>query len=130
MPNRANDWLAQAEFDLQHARRSRDAGDHEWACFAAQQAAEKACKGLHFHLRQEPPWTHSVATLLRLLAESGTVPGALIEKAQAVDDFYIPARYPDSHPEGAPHGHYGPFQSNIAIDCATEIIAYIRSEMA
>ena len=42
MPNRAKDWLAQAERDLEQARSSQDEGRHEWACFAAQQAAEKA----------------------------------------------------------------------------------------
>ncbi len=34
MPNRALDWLRQAD-------------RHEWACFAAQQAAEKVVKALH-----------------------------------------------------------------------------------
>ncbi|WP_211230153.1 HEPN domain-containing protein [Desulfovirgula thermocuniculi] len=33
--------------DLEQAEDSRRAGRHEWACFAAQQAAEKAVKALH-----------------------------------------------------------------------------------
>lgn len=35
MPNRAGDWLAQAERDLQHAQQYHDAGVYEWGCFAA-----------------------------------------------------------------------------------------------
>ena len=31
---------------MEHARRSVDIGDYNWACFAAQQAAEKALKAL------------------------------------------------------------------------------------
>jgi HEPN domain-containing protein len=46
MSNRAHDWLAQAERDLDQARDSQAAGRYEWACFAAQQAGEKAAKAL------------------------------------------------------------------------------------
>jgi HEPN domain-containing protein len=35
-------WLAQARWDLKAARDSAAAGNFEWACFQAQQAAEKA----------------------------------------------------------------------------------------
>lgn len=52
--NRAGDWLRQAERDLEHAADAEPAGRHEWACVAAQQAAEKAVKALHLHLGQDP----------------------------------------------------------------------------
>ena len=66
MTNRATDWLAQAERDLEQARDSQGAGRHEWACFAAQQSAEKATKALHLALGQEA-WGHVIARLLREL---------------------------------------------------------------
>lgn len=50
MPNRAADWLNQAIRDLDHAEDCCRAARHEWACFVAQQAAEKAVKALHLHL--------------------------------------------------------------------------------
>ena len=53
MANRSRDWFAQAERDLEQARSSRREERHEWACFAAQQAAEKAVKALHLALGQE-----------------------------------------------------------------------------
>lgn len=53
MANRASDRLAEAERGLQHAEEARRAGRHNWACFAAQQAAEKAAKALHQHLGRE-----------------------------------------------------------------------------
>ncbi|MDN5313038.1 MAG: hypothetical protein PWQ68_2011 [Thermoanaerobacteraceae bacterium] len=46
MPNRAFDWLNQAIKDLKHAQESRCSGHHEWVCFAAQQAGEKAIRAL------------------------------------------------------------------------------------
>src|SRR3972149_3194100 len=119
MPNRARDWLNQATRDLEQAEDSRRAGRHEWACFAAQQAAEKAVKALHLHLGQEA-WGHVVARLLTELPSSSPVPGELIEKGRVLDNLYIPARYPNSHPEGAPFEHYGPLQSQEAVQYASE----------
>jgi HEPN domain-containing protein len=66
MPNRWRDWFLQAERDLEHARESADRGRHEWSCFAAHQAAEKAVKSLHLFHRQEA-WGHVVAKLIEEL---------------------------------------------------------------
>lgn len=129
MPNRARDWFNQAMRDLEQAEDSRRAGRHEWACFAAQQAAEKAVKALHLHLGQEA-WGHVVARLLQELPETTLVPGELVEKGRVLDSFYIPPRYPNSHPEGAPFEHYGPLQSEEAIRYAREILEFARSQMA
>lgn len=129
MPNRAGDWLKQALRDLEQAEDSRRAGRHEWACFAAHQAGEKAVKGLHLHLGQEA-WGHVVAQLLRELPESVPLRADLIDKGRVLDNFYVPTRYPNSHPAGAPLDHYGSLQSEEAIRYAGEIIAFVRAAMA
>ena len=129
MANRSADWLAQARRDLEQAEDSRAAGRHEWACFAAHQAAEKAVKGLHLSLGQEA-WGHVVARLLTELPADVAAPADLIEKARVLDAFYIPTRYPNGHPEGAPFEHYGSLQSQEAIDYAGEIIRFVDSQMA
>lgn len=129
MPNRARDWFQQAVRDLEQAEDSRRAERHEWACFAAQQAAEKAVKALHLHLGQEA-WGHVVARLLRELPGTVAVPPALLDKALVLDGFYIPPRYPNSHPEGAPFEHYGPLQSGEAVAYAREILEFVRAQMA
>jgi len=129
MANRAPDWLAQAQRDFEHAEQSRGAGRHEWACFAAQQAAEKAVKALHLHAGQEH-WGHVVAKALRELPATVSVPADLVEKARVLDNFYVPTRYPNAHPEGAPFEHYGPLQSGEAVKYAREILGFVRSQMA
>lgn len=129
MANRAFDWLRQACRDLEQAESSRQAGRHEWACFAAQQAAEKAVKALHLHLGQEA-WGHVVARLLQELPATVSVPPTLVEQGRVLDNFYIPSRYPNSHPEGAPFEHYGPLQSEEAIRYARAIVEFVRSQMA
>lgn len=127
MANRARDWFRQAERDLDQARASQQDGRHEWACFAAQQAAEKAVKALHLHLRQEA-WGHVVATLLADLPEPA--PAELADKAKVLDNFYVATRYVNGHSAGAPFEHYGPIQSTQAIDYAGEILEFARRPMA
>ncbi len=129
MPDRALDWFRQAERDLGQAEDSRKAGRHEWACFAAHQSAEKAAKALHLHLGQEA-WGHMVAKLLKELPPTTSVSGSLIEKGRFLDSFYVPSRYPNGHPEGAPFEHYGPLQSEEAIRYAREIIDFVRVQVA
>jgi HEPN domain-containing protein len=127
LANRARDWLAQAERDLEQAQASRREGRHEWACFAAHQAAEKAVKALHLHRGQEA-WGHVVARLLTDLPTD--VDAELIDKARVLDAGYVPTRYPNGHPEGAPFEHYGDLQSREAIAYASEIIGFVRAQMA
>ena len=129
LPNRSEDWLRQALRDLEHAEESKRSGKHEWACFASHQAAEEAVKALHLFFGQEA-WGHVISRLLRDLPESVNVQDDLIEKAKILDNFYIPSRYPNSHPEGAPFEHYGPIHSEEAIKYAREIVEFVRSQMA
>jgi len=127
VPNRAKDWLEQAERNLEQAVASRKEGRHEWACFAGQQAAELAVKALHLWHGQEA-WGHAVARLLEDLP--GQAPLDLIERSKVLDNFYVPTRYPNGHPEGAPFRHYGSYQSEEAIRHAGEILAFVRARMA
>jgi HEPN domain-containing protein len=127
MANRSRDWLAQAERDLEQARESRERGRHEWACFAAHQSAEKAVKAVHLARGQEA-WGHVVARLLRELPTR--VDAGLVDKAKVLDNFYVPSRYPNGHPEGPPFEHFGPLQSGEAIQHAGEILEFARSQMA
>lgn len=126
MPTRAKDWFEQALNDVEHAKESQASGRHEWACFASQQSAEKAVKALHLHLGQDA-WGHVVAQLLRDLPID--VPALLIEAGRVLDNFYIPTRYPNSHPQGAPFEHYGPLQSQEALRRAQDVIEFVSQRM-
>ena len=68
MANRARDWLNQANQDLAMAAMSAEHGHHEWGCFAAHQAVEKALKGLHLSLGQQA-WGHGLGRLFRDLPD-------------------------------------------------------------
>ena len=83
MAERSEDWLRQAEWDLRHARHARDDQDYDWAPFAAQQAAEKAVKGLFQKLNRDA-WGHTLSLLLANLPEEARPDAKLIEKAKAL----------------------------------------------
>jgi len=127
MTTRKWDWFRQAERDLEQAESSRREGRHEWACFAAQQSAEKAVKALHLALGQEARG-HVVARLLSELPIA--VEPELIERGRILDNFYLPTRYANGHPEGPPFEHYGPLHSEDAIRHARAILEFVRPQMA
>lgn len=129
MPNRANDWMRQAERDREQAEASRQQDRHEWACFAAHQAAEKALKAV-YAARNEEAWGHLVAQLVADVPTGERLGESLAEKGRVLDNYYIPTRYPNGHADGAPFEHYGPLQSEQAIDCADAILQFARDALA
>ncbi len=90
-------WLERARSNLARARMGRQSPDilYEDLCFDAQQAAEKALKGLLLYLNLEYPRTHSIGHLLSLLERRGKldVP-PLIREAVTLTDYAVTTRYP------------------------------------
>src|SRR5712692_4717465 len=123
---RSQDWLRQAELDLAVARHNERGGYYEWACFASQQAAGKAVKAFHESTGTEV-WGHSVVELLRGL---GDVPGDVMDSGKALDKHYIPARYPNTHPAGAPGDLYTAAEGQRAISDAERVIEYVRRHLS
>ncbi len=108
MADRSADWVDQALRDLEQAEQSMQADRHEWACFAAHQAVEKALKGLNLALGQQARG-HTLTRLWSVLPEQdwrSAPPDALEDRLRRLDGFYIPTRYPDSYPEGTPGEHH------------------------
>jgi HEPN domain-containing protein len=122
---RPHDWFRQAELDLAAARDAHHDGHHEWACFAAQQSAEKAVKALHESVGVEA-WGHSVSELLTALPD---VPGDLVVAAKALDKHYIPARYPNAHPAGAPGELYTAPEAERALADAERIVEHVQRRL-
>jgi len=106
MAKRFKDWMSQAEKDLEHAKKSLKMQDYNWACFASQQAAEKALKSLYDFLGGEG-WGHMVIKLLKELPKDKIkVSEELLEKSVYLDKLYIPTRYPNGFESGAPADYY------------------------
>ncbi|WP_297362363.1 HEPN domain-containing protein [Acidiferrobacter sp.] len=91
-------WFHAARSDLDTARALLGLERYAPACFHAQQAAEKAFKGLLVATGRLPK-THSIAQLLRELPEDPER-HPLLASAARLDKLYIATRCPDALPEG------------------------------
>jgi HEPN domain-containing protein len=127
--SRHEDWLKQGQRDLDHARRAVADGDHEWACFAAQQGAEKAVKAV-YQKAGGMAWGHSITALLEELPEPWRPDEALVDAAKELDKHYIPPRYPNSHPQGAPFEYYTRGEAERAIANAERVIGFCSGILA
>ncbi|MBN1418662.1 MAG: HEPN domain-containing protein [Planctomycetes bacterium] len=126
MANRVADWLRQSERDLEAARTTFAASQFDWACFAAQQAAEKALKALYGAHHAEG-WGHVLRRLIEDLADDE--PGLLeyLEKAMILDKYYIPTRYPNGLADGAPADAYTRTEAEQAIAHAEDIARFCQT---
>ncbi len=129
MAGRYGDWLKQGQRDLAHARRAMGAGDYEWACFAAQQGAEKAVKALYLKLGGMA-WGRSVAALLEELPEPWQAGVELLDAARELDKHYIPPCYPNAHPQGAPYEYYTRNEAERAIANAERVVNFCARILA
>lgn len=118
--------MRQAQLDLELAAAARAATRWEWACFAAQQAAEKVVKALHESEGTEA-WGHSVAALLAGLVG---VPADVVDAAKALDKHYILARYPNAHPAGAPGDAYTAAEADRALADAEQVLEHVRRRLS
>ena len=126
MVERSRDWLDQAEGDLEHAKNDLRAGFYDWACFSAQQSAEKAVKAVFQRLGAEA-WGHSVYDLLLSLKERIEVDEELLEYALELDKAYIPARYPNAHPSSSPRRRYTRREAERLIEYAEKIFKFCEN---
>ena len=129
MPERHKDWLQQARYDLDMARAAARDSFFEWAAFAAQQAAEKACKGLHLFLRSAV-WGHDVTQLLSQLPPPHRPAPEILDRAKRVDKHYLPARYPNGFDAGTPREHYTRGEAEQAIADAEAIVDFCHRSIS
>lgn len=95
-PDDPREWLKRAKSSLAKAQKGIDIPGVclEDLCFDAQQAAEKALKGLLIHLQQDFPYVHDLAQLLARLEKAGQDVPDRIKKAAELTDYAVATRYP------------------------------------
>jgi len=128
MTNRYQDWREQGIRDLGKARLDCQHEYWEWACFTAQQSAEKVLKGLAMWLGLEV-WGHSLTDLIKVLRKFIEVPEEILEYAQTLDIFYIPSQYPNGFASGKPADYFNKKNAVEAIGAADHIIGFCESHL-
>jgi HEPN domain-containing protein len=123
--NRYADWLEQAKNDYEWGLASARSDFHSQACFIAQQVAEKALKALAYYRGAEFVRGHSVAQV----CEELKINGELEQAAFRLDQYYIPTRYPDAQPAGAPFKYFSEAQSSEALSFASMFLEKVDDEI-
>ncbi len=67
--------------------------------------------------------------MLQSLPDEHKPPEKLIDKAKELDRHYIPTRYPNFHPEGAPMDYYVEEDARRAIENAEEILEFCKGKI-
>ncbi len=116
----AAQWFHYAEADMRAARLLRDAEEHPAACFHAQQAVEKAFKGL-LSVAGDVKKGHSISEMVRIVKDAGYDRGD-IPPAGKLDRYYIATRYPDALPGSNAQDVFDLQDANDAIGIAEQTI--------
>ena len=127
--NRWKDWYEQGKRDLEKARLDLDHGFYEWACFTAQQSAEKVIKAMAMK-EGITLWGHSLTEMIDLLSRTMKIPEEIEEKARLLDLYYIPPRYPNGFASGKPADYFSEKQAREAINAANSIIRFCEGYLA
>jgi HEPN domain-containing protein len=104
-------------------------GDYEWACFASHQAAEKALKAVYQKCGGEA-WGHSLRELVEGLRGRVEIPPEVDEAALTLDRHYIPSRYPDAFPSGAPFQYYRLEDATKSVEASHDVLSFCESVLS
>ena len=91
---RYEEWIYRANSSLELAQTKLvNYPSYEDSCFQAQQAAEKAIKGLLIYFGVDPEWTHNIDKLIRELKKFIEIPANINDAAQ-LTNYAVTTRYP------------------------------------
>jgi len=116
----ADKWKRQADADFKAACDSAQAGNYSWACFGAQQSAEKYLKAFLFLQGQRVLETHSLRKLVYEVAEHVSELKKLELAAKELDKVYFSSRYPDALADDIPAEYY-------SVEDANELLGHAKT---
>lgn len=118
--NSAAQWFQYAAADMRAAKLLRDAEEYPTACFHAQQAVEKAFKGL-LSIAGDVKKSHSIAEMVHTIKDAGYDRDKL-PPAGKLDRYYMATRYPDALPGSNAQDVFDKQDANDAIGIAEQTI--------
>ena len=118
------EWLTQAEYDLDTARFMLSGGRNIYAVFMAHLGVEKALKALYlFRTSVIPPKTHSLMLLLQRI-DIHAPPDGLGEFIAELDQSSVATRYPERL--AALQVSYNQVVVSDILNKAQEVIVWVR----
>lgn len=122
--NEYNRWMDQAKYTLSSIRADIDYGSYSWACFKAHQAVEYALKAF-LRGAGKSAFGHDLRELFNEIKEYCQAEKNIEEYMLLLSKYYIPPRYPDAFPGGAPYKFYTLQEAKEAFSKASKIIDWV-----
>jgi HEPN domain-containing protein len=119
--SRYENWYNQAYKTYLSIDNDLTNGDFNWACFKSQQAAEFGLKAILYGLRVNT-FGHSIKELSKKIENSESNFQIELDCSVFLDKMYIPTRYADAFPDGAPYDFYTIGDAQKAQECAKKNI--------
>ncbi len=128
MVERSKDWLKQSVRDLEIANKLTDDEYFEWACFIAQQSAEKALKA-YFQKKGIDVWGHTLILFCQEIEEKDSSITQLMDDARLLDKLYIQTRYPNGFSSGSPMDFYSQKDAKQAIQSSERLMKWVKERI-
>jgi len=125
MVKRTADWMEQAKGEFKAAKDLYNTKNYAWCCFACQQAAEKALKSILEHLGS-PTSGHNLLMLVNEISAYITVPQNVVDACRILNRYYIPTRYPNAFPSGAPIHMFDEKDAMEALELVERVLNFAR----
>ena len=122
---RTLDWLEQAVGEFKAAKDLYSTGNYAWCCFTCHQAAEKALKAILEHYGS-PTIGHNLLVLVDEASRFTSTHQKVQDAARILNRHYIPTRYPNAFPSGAPIHMYNERDAKEALDYVEEVLSFAR----
>lgn len=122
-PDDPREWLSRAHSNLALAKAVNPEVMLEDLCFDAQQAAEKAIKGVFIDRGEHFPYVHNLKKLLDLLARNGLTIPKYVLQAEDLSPFAGKMRYPNRDALVTPREH------RRAVRIATAVLRWAERQV-
>lgn len=123
---RTKDWIEQAKGEFKAARDLFTTTNYAWCCFACHQASEKALKAILEHFGA-PTIGHNLLALLNEISKYTTIPKNIENACRILNRYYIPTRYPNAFPSGAPINMFNEDDAKESLQYAELVINFAKS---
>jgi HEPN domain-containing protein len=123
-----DEWLKFAGDDLAAAEVLLKARLFNLVLFHSQQCVEKSLKAAILSEGKMPPKTHQLASLISLISSLSFE--EFSRGYEALDQIYMPTRYPDALPGTFPEGLPNERQAAEALETARKIFALVKEKLS
>lgn len=124
MAEEAKRWWEQAKSDLKAAQDSITTNHYDWACFQAQQAAEKGLKAL---LLKNGARIRKIHDLV-FLAKELELPEEIMGYCRQLARIYAETRYPESG-ETIPANKFSPKDGQYFVALGEKILQWLEKKL-